>query len=254
MTKKKNDVPENILQFMHPELPFDDKSLEDPKKPNSNTPDYNAQFAELSANLKRLEEANQNLQRTNMALMGQPVAIQPQFGSTEVNYDNLPDPVTNPKEYAQTLVQRANTAMEAQRQRENWELQQRRETESRVNNIWEQFGAAHPGLADKAELIESAATKAVAQAKAAGMDPNKYMFANTTGFFNDTVKILADWGIKETAAEDDDTNTPAQRTSGIPGGLESGGALTKGKDPDEVRIPTLMDEVKEWKLKTGFYA
>lgn len=252
MTKKKSDVPQDILQLMHPALPFDEKSLEEPKAAATG-PDYSAQLAELSANLKRMEEANQNLQRTNMALMGQPIVPQqPQFGSTEISYENLPDPVTNPKEYGQTLVQRTLAAQQAIQKQQDWERSQRTEVEGRVNSIWQQFGDKHPGLKGKAELIESAATKAVAQAKARGMDPNKYMFANTDGFFDDTVKILADWGIKEEGAAAEDDDTPPQRTSGIPGGLESGGALTKSKEEDH--MPTLMDEVKDWKLKTGYYA
>jgi len=251
---KKSDVPQNILALMHPDIPFDDSSLEEKgaEKAQKGT-DYSAQMAEMQANLKRLEEANTNLQRTNMALMGQNLQpSKPNFGPAAVDLEGLPDPVTDPKAYAAEIVKRGDAVLSARAAEQNWQAEQQRTMQERVDDIWKQFGEAYPAYAGKTDLVEAAATKAVAAARRQGVDPNKYMFAATPQFFADTVKTLEGWGIKAEVEEKDD-DTPALRTSGIPGGIESSGKLTQGKDPDEEKIPSLMDELRGWKEKTGFY-
>lgn len=241
---------------VRPDIEFDDNSLLAGETKQTAAPDYAAQLATLQATMQRLEEANSNLQRTNMALMGQSVVQQqPQFGPTEVSLDNLPDPVTNPKEYAQAIIQRGDAVLQTRAQQQNWQQQQQQDMQTKLDNIWEQFGTAYKGYAGNPDLVEAAATKAVQAARAQGIDPNKYMFAATPQFFADTVKVLEGWGIKGEAGEEDEVDDkPTQRTSGIPGGIESSGKLTTAADPDDAGIPSLMDELKAWKMKTGFYA
>jgi hypothetical protein len=177
----------------------------------------------------------------------------PTYGPTEVDLNNLPDPVVNPKEYAQAIVQRGDAVLRTRQQQANWEAQQAEQLNQRTQAIWEQFSKDHPGLADKADLVEAAAGKAIAKARQMGMDPNRYMFSATNQFFNDTIGVLEGWGIKDAPAEEEEEVVkPSGRTAGIPGGLDSGGRLSAGKDPDETRIPTLMEEVRGWKMKTGF--
>ncbi|HEY6018502.1 MAG TPA: hypothetical protein VIY48_00945 [Candidatus Paceibacterota bacterium] len=251
---KQPDIPESMRGFLRPDLPFDDRSLGGDTKTVQQAPDVSAQLAELSANLKRLEEQNQTLQRTNMALMGQPMQEQmPQFGPEAVNFDNLPDPVTNPKEYAAEIIRRGDEVLQARAARQNWENQKRNDITERVDGIWGKFAEQYPEYAANTDLVEYAATKAVAEAKRSGMDPNKYMFSATPAFFNDVVKTLQGLGVNPEKEDEEDT-TPATRTAGIPGGLESGGRMTQGKDPDEERIPSLMEELRGWKEKTGFHA
>lgn len=256
MTKaKKSDVPQSVLSLMHPDMPFDDTSLEEKKPENKADKDFQAQFAQMQATLKSLEASNESLQRTNMALMGQNLTpTKPNFGPATVDLENLPDPVTDPKAYAEAIVSRGDAVLRARQQEQDWDRGQKASLQERVDGVWDQFSKAYPAYAGKTDLIEAAATKAVSAARAQGIDPNKYMFSATPQFFADTVKTLEGWGIKNEAAEEEQDTTPATRTSGIPGGLESSGKLTQGKDPDEERIPSLMDELKDWKLKTGFYA
>jgi hypothetical protein len=259
MAKKKSDIPQSLNGLMRPDLPFDESSLTThdfgAPAPQAKTPDYSAQLAEMQANLKRMEEANLNLQRTNMALMGQPVQQQPNFGPEAVDLENLPDPVTDPKGYAAEIVRRGDAVLQARQQKANWQSQQQQDLTSKVDGIWERFAKEHEDYAGNSDLVEFAATKAVAAAKAQGMDVNKYMFSATPAFFGDVVKILDGLGVGKTSAgEEEDNSEPATRTAGIPGGLESGGALTRGKDADEQRIPTLAEELRGWKEKTGFYA
>jgi hypothetical protein len=252
---KKQDIPAALQGLMRPDLPFDDTSLETRNfgdTSHEKAPDYSAQLAELTANMKRMEERNATLERTNMALMGQPQVQQPQFGPTEVDTKGLPDPVTDAEGYARELMNRANTALNNRQAIAKYNQDQQQTIQERVNGIWERFASEHKGYADKQELVEFAASKAMAAAKAQGMDPNKYMFSATPTFFNDVVKNLKSMGINEQEEEQEDE--PVTRTAGIAGGLESGGAMSKGKDPDEQRIPTLMEELRGWKEKTGFYA
>jgi hypothetical protein len=252
---KKQDIPAALQGLVRPDLPFDDNTLETRDfgaKPAEKAPDYSAQLAELSANMKRLEERNSTLERTNMALMGQTVPQQPTFGPTEVDTKGLPDPVTDAEGYARELMNRANAALNNRQAIAKYQQDQQSSLQQRVDGIWDRFAKEHKGYAAKQELVEFAAGKAVSAAKAAGIDPNKYMFSATPAFFNDVIANLKSMGIEEEGEEQDDE--PVTRTAGIAGGLESGGAMTKGKDPDEQRIPTLMEELRGWKEKTGFYA
>lgn len=258
MAKKKTDIPANLNGLFRPDLPFDDSTLETNSfgtKPQAQQPvDYTAQLAVLQENMKRMEEANAQLQRTNMALMGQPQQQMPQFGPTQVDLENMPDPVTNPKEYAAEIIRRGDAVLQTRQQMSNWEARQRDELTAKVDGIWDKFAKQYPEYASNADLTEYAATKAVQAAKAQGMDVNKYMFSATPAFFNDVKTILDGLGVKPAADDGEDDDEPPQRTAGIPGGLESGGKMTQGKDPDEQRIPSLMEEVRAWKEKTGFYA
>lgn len=255
MTKKtaKQDLPESIQYLQRPDLPFDDGSLAEPgQKVAAPVVDQAAQMAELSAKIKQMEEANATLQRTNMALMGQPVQTTPQFGPTEFDTKGLPDPVADPEGYARETFKRAESVLANRGAIQQHQNKQIEDLQRKVNNVWEQFGTQYADYAANTDLVEAAAQKAVAAAKDQGMDPNRYMFSATPAFFKDVVGILDGWGVGKKAEEEDDQTV--QRTSGIPGGLESGGALTKGKDPDDERIPTLMEELRGWKQKTGFYA
>lgn len=254
--QKKPDVSPDLLRLMHPDIPFDEGSLAEPAAKTSGNDDYKAQMAELQASVKQLADQNSSLQRTNMALMAQPMQqVMPTYGPTEVDLNNLPDPVVNPKEYAAAIVQRGDAVLRTRQQQANWEANQAAQLDQRTQAIWDQFTKEHPALADKSDLVEAAAGKAVAKARQMGMDTNRYMFSATNQFFNDTIGILNGWGIKDEAADDADDDSaakPSGRTAGIPGGLDSGGRLSAGKDPDETRIPTLMEEVRGWKMKTGF--
>lgn len=257
--KKAQDIPDGILALNHPGLPdlhFDESSLETrdfgaegKAKPQV---DQGPQMAELMAKMKLLEESNSQLQRTNMALMGQP---QQQAAPQLVEFDTkgLPDPVQDPAAYAAETFRRAEAVIASRNAVQTHQQNTEQELRQRVSNIWSQFGEQYKDYAGNQDLVETAATRAVANAKAQGMDPNKYMFSATPTFFKDVVKIMDGWGIVKKADEDDDKPV-TQRTSGIPGGLESGGALSKGQDPDDLRMPTLMDELRPWKEKTGFYA
>lgn len=259
-TKKKPET--NNFQRTLPDLPFDEDSLIEAgeerlnaKKPS--TPDYAAQLAELSQKLQALETSNETLQRTNLALMGSGNVQQtpPVFGPTAVDLENLPDPVTDAKAYAAELLKRSDAVLQTRQRAEQWQQEQRSAMQSRIDNVWEQFSQAYPQYAGNTDLVEAASTKAVAQAKQSGIDPTKYMFGATPQFFADTVKILNNWGIKgEAEAAGDETEPkPALRTGGIPGGNESGGKLTNTSDPDDLRMPSLAEEVRDWKLKGGWF-
>ena len=184
-----------------------------------------------------------------------------------LNLENLPDPVSDPKEYGKVLGER--TAIYNRELNEHYTATQQQQTQGVSSaQLWEDFAEEYDAYAQDQEGVEFATNKVIATAKRRGLDISKYMFANSDRFFRDVVKA---YDARFGKPEGDDNETmetrdihqrrPAKRqeqeddrdegrTQGIFGGQESG---SQGRAPRPPQPGDMLKDLQDMQRKSGYY-
>lgn len=221
-----------------------------------------ALLASLQQQVSGLIASNEELKRTNLALMSSPGGVT--AGDTTVtapkfDMTGLPDPGLEPEKYAEAVAQRASQFVAAQQEANMRANSRRNDQENRVQTLWNDFTSQYEDY-DNLERIDFVAQKVVSDMRSRGVDPEKYMFGAKETFFKDVTKKYDEIFGKPGEETDDDTGAgttrsndgdDVSRTAGIFGGLESGGGRSAGAD--NTPKSDMLSEIQERQRKSGFY-
>lgn len=250
MAKKKVIQEQDDMRRFFPDIGVDEP--DDDKKASSEDP-TTALLQKIGALEEKFTQAqrdNETLRQQQSAMLSQPII------STRVEGPQLlelPDPVADPKAYAEALRKNIRAELDFERQQERAQFQEQNTMQQRTNGLWNDFSTKHSDYAKDPERVKIAATQVAEAARARGVDVNKYMFLTPDQFMND-VKAKMDsfgWG-KQAEGGDDDDDDDEIRTAGISGGLESGGRPSSVSKQDQ-QAGSIYDGIKEWQAKTGFH-
>lgn len=217
---------------------------------NDRTPPQDDPSKDLLARLDALERQNtelsQSLRLSQMAPTGGTAQNQRIVDPKTLKLDlqGLPDQLEKPEDFQRELQTRINTVIEAREYATTEERRQQEQANVQSTRLWEGFKTAHSDWAAHEDLVGVVAQKVASEAKARGVDTQRYMHQTPELFYADVVKRLNDqYGalLEEQDAPAGERRAPVQRktdpneddgrTGGIFGGQESGGAPAPGQRP-----------------------
>jgi len=214
--------------------------------------DYSAQIARVAAAPAQAAAAHQR--------------VEP--GQLQVSLEGLPNQYDEPEKWAQMYNQRVNAAIAANAYAIQAQTAERNDQATATARVWGAFTERHPEWAQYKKIVGETAREAVADAEARGLDAHRYMFVTSEAFFDDIVGRLKKEGydrlLEEDDGEDEGDTRPGPgvrtrpggmseeeegRTSGIFGGLESGGK------PAAAPVPAsdLLSDLKAVQTRMGIY-
>ena len=214
------------------------------------TVDVSALQAQITALTGRLDQA----ESTNRALLTQAPRMEQQQQTTVLtgpDLSKLPDPIEQPKEYAAALSAAITSYTTQQNEQMRSSMTREQTQEQQIQNLWSGFGRKYEDLAENQDRVEFAATLVAKEAKAKGIDVQRYMFTTSDQFYADVAKKYEEtFGKPNSETEEKDPEPAADRTGGIFGGMESGGRPTStGKEQQADMIKDLQDMQK----KAGYF-
>lgn len=252
-TKRRNndfeEADKGILAHFGLDDDASDKDKDDNKGKSDDMQALRDQISEMQRNMEQM-------QRTNMALLSQPMQtprVEQLTRPQEQDFGDLPDPTLDREAFDKALRDRVNSMVTQQVQAVKGTLDTARAQEKAADDLWADFSTKHDAYSEDQDKVEFAATKVVSEMKARGVDVQKYMFQARDQFFKDvTAKYDTMFGkpgaeqVEQDEQEDEDT----QRTAGIFGGLESGGAPAKGKQESP---GDMIKDLHDLQRKSGFF-
>jgi len=192
----------------------------DPNAPEAPKPEED-RIASLLQQVGALQNEVEDMRRYSAAVAQPAPRAEP---APKQDSQALPDPINDPQGYANALLQRVDNSLKSRADADKEARERAQAEDNRYSGLWENFTeayeeiAAHPEAQDRVKFISQ---KVVAQAKAKGLDPERYMFGNQSRFFKDVAaQYEKTFGKPEQETEDEgDTG----RTAGVFGGTASGG-------------------------------
>lgn len=205
---------------------------------------------DLLQKITQLEADNRAWREQQQYQQPQIVYAQPQYQAPmqQSEPEDVPDPVTEPKEYARWLVSQTNKAWEEREKAREEQYKQQQSTSNAANELWNDFQGRYENLKDYPKQVAFAAKEAAEKARMRGAPVDRYM-ANREVFFKDVVEEMKQTFphlFEEKQVEDDDVN----RTMGIFGGMESGnkpGKAAKDQPGDMIK------DLKDIQRASGFF-
>lgn len=270
-----NAIPNSIFDALedHPlgktpaEVRVDNERKEDNSQPN--VADLLKQIAEMKQELDSIGNTN------NALLTAAPQVLEPEVPKA-INFDGLPDPVVDPKGYAEGLEQRITARQNQQRDYENQQNRVQQTRKEKFDTLWSDFSDKYADIAADQKGLEFAAQQVANEARSRGVDLDRYMFGSRDRFMAAVAKEYEEvFGPSEEVDEeaeeaprprgrprkgskrvvarrqlgnDDDDDG---RTGGIFGGQESGGARTGSKDKPQAG--DMVSDLQELQRKSGFF-
>jgi hypothetical protein len=208
-------------------------------------------LARLEGQLTGLQTTLGDKERTIASLMEAPVVKYE--APKPVKKADLPDPVTNPQEYAAAVRQGILDELNANRQAEDDQRAQQDTYNKRLGALWNDFATENPTYAANQEAVRLAATAVAEEIASRGQDVQKFMFG-APAEFKAAVKVKMDklgMAPKAEADDDDADDTDDDRTLGVFGGMESGGNKAGAQAVD--KPGSLFDGLKDWQINSGFH-
>ncbi len=191
----------------------------------------------------------------------------------EIALDGLPDQIEHPDEWAKGLNTRINEVVtENIRALSVYNAEtasQAGAQEGRSGQLWEDFQTQYMERLEKdlpegvsaTSYVEVAAREVAGKAKRRGLDLNAYMYQTSEAFMEDVFKaadkVLAPLRAVDEEEEEADATVmgptvkevEAHRTGGIIGA----GGVKDGKKPSTEDTSTLISDLQEVQVKTGFF-
>ena len=207
-------------------------------------------LSDLLAKIGAMQERMDTLQRTNEALMTSGPSTSGVVTPKAPELGDLPDPVTNPKEYAKAVSDYTQAVRDHDAAIRSQQDAEARERSNRYDALEAEFTSENPEIAEDPDRLRFITNKVVSRAKDRGLDLERYMFTNRRRFFDDLVaeheKIF---GTRK--GEDDEGDEDEGRSTSVFGGVESGGRGGRGR-PAEDRGDMLKDLQNEQR-KLGLF-
>lgn len=215
--------------------------------------------AELLAQIATLTQRVERAEATNMALMTQaPVqhTKQEPFQAPALDVSKLPSPIEDPSGYAQALQAHTQSVVSAYLTNAQGQNSAESDQKNRLEKLWGRFEDKYEDYAGNQERVEFATLQVANEARARGLDLNRYMFGASDQFLDDVAKKMDTIFGKPNAKEEEEDekterNSPDGRTGGIFGGMESGGKPARGRQTDDGG--DMIKEIHDIQIKSGFY-
>lgn len=216
---------------------------------------------ERDARIEELTRRLDELQKANLALMSSPAPTQTNTPSPpkELDLSGLPDPVAEPEKYAAELNKRINENLNARLAHVQSQTTLQQDQQKKFDDLWKDFSAYAPEIAKYEKRVQFIASDLIADAKARGLDVNKYVFGAREQFFADINKAyekefgpIKPTNVEADEEEEEDTVEDNGRAAAIFGGLESGGAVPKGR-PNPKEMGDMLQDIKDIQRRTGFF-
>ena len=251
---------ESILDFLSKSAPGAQTSAPAAHEPKAT----DISVADLQTEIARLNDRIASQERMNTTLLTTPPQVQQTPNAPEMlplDLAGLPDPWADGPAYTKAFNERIAANVLANHKRmQDYEAQVRgaqQNGDQRLNQLWDDFVSQHPEFEGQEDRIEFAASKVVSAAHARGIDVNRYMLGTTPRFFEDVVSTYRKVFGEDEGDGTEEEPTPqakaksANRTGGIPGGLESGGsASAAGEDGPKT---TFTQDLKEIQRASGLF-
>ena len=230
----------------------------------------------LGALSQRIEDSERQSAVTD-TFRGQPAASPAVFNEAipQMNLDNLPDPVSNPKEYGAAI---AAATLKYQNDLSGWEnRRQQAVTPPKLGDpdaVFEEFAEQFPEYVENEERITFATAQVSKKLAKKGIDVQKYLFTKSPQLFKEIIKTYDDVfgkpeGLgedgdatgdepvtptrpkpRQVQAADDDANDDEGRTEGIFGGGEPGAGPARGAAP---KPGDLIKDIQDMQRKSGYF-
>lgn len=264
--KKKEDKSATQDQVLgeptHPPMGTDSPMPGDDKEylPGFKTPDEVAKAlkeatdkaAKTEAELAAMRASQEQLQGMLDQLTARPGTTSDKSNDTVIDWSKLPDPVEDKDGFLKGVVQivQATAQHTAQTQAGQTARQQQ------IDKMWTEFTDEHEDLAEFPEVTEAAVRNVLADVRARGLDPDKFMFSNKKRFY----KLVADEGRKrltvmkeKLGASDKDDAAGDGVDSGRDIGLSDTSRGSSKKPKDDGKIGSLVAELKQVQRTSGFF-
>lgn len=222
--------------------------------------------SQLESLRSTVEQNNQNTQNLMMQLLAgnrnnqqtQQGAATDQGNPLELDFDDLPDPVTDRAGFNKAIAKKVGGAISTI----STNLQRQSSSAATVNQLEVQFAEKFPKLKGKPILLRAAVQDTLQSFQSAGIDPAQGVMMDQAGFLNKVAgKMASELGIDLNAQDDDDADDdgaqhlggrsgkPANRTGGL-----GAGSGTKVRKKAKDRQPTgFLDQHKKLQADMGLY-
>jgi hypothetical protein len=215
------------------------------KKPAAVTPE----MAVMNSKLEAMSAAMEKLQQANMMLMaGGPPPAQftpPPAAPVEVE---LPDPVDDPKGYADALRKQIMSELSHAKDVETQAAVGQQKEQAKYGELWDEFQIKHADYSKDFKKVRYAANIVAENAQKRGLDMNKYMFTYRDQFMADVVKEMNSiFGMEDSGKQYVNEDN---RTDGIFGGRpQQAPAAVKEDGPDD----DPFKDIREFQIRHGFH-
>lgn len=235
-------------------------------------------IAELEAQLRRVNEKLET-RDSDLDYLQQPShRSQTNEGPIIVDPKSvaLPDPALDPDGFSNATQQRTQIVLENDRRRRDFDTRQKNDLDTKVADLWADFGDKYPEMAADKKRIDYIASQLAQDAARKGIDPQKYMFGTPNRFMKDVAKeYVSIFGEPETDDTDVDDDPPVSRrrparagarrstrdrdreeesdgrSSGVFGGNDGSGHATRKVNEEDG--PSMIDDLWAMQKKSGFF-
>lgn len=215
---------------------------------------------DLLARFDALEAESRRKDQTIASLLAQPqIQTQQRQEPTvpEVNFDGLPDPVSDPTGYQKAISKRIAEAIDGGVKSHLSAYQSREQAEEteaeRAAALWDSFRKDYSDLAEHEDLVRASAARVLQQVKNSGIDGERYMLANQQQFFKDIDADMRSRYGKLFESDEDDGSDPGDEDDGRAAAV-FGGTMGSGKPaPKPAGVKSMDDEISVFQRKMGLY-
>ncbi len=211
-------------------------------------PEVNPEVAKLQGTVDALSKQLEQMQQDRMTLMMQPHAAPPVPLALPKPLEALPDVITEPEAYADSVAKRIEDRLDARAVTATAVAAKQQESTARYNNLWEAFQVKHKEYAGDYRQVQYAANIAAQNITKRGLDVERYMFTYQDQFMQDVITEMESIFGKKGGKPEPLVEPEPGRTGGMFGGEDSGGKPEPAMVPDNA-----FAEIREWQEKTGFH-
>lgn len=223
-------------------------------------------LASIQERLAAMEAENRTLRELAMRPSAPAPVQAPVQAPTQVDFNGLPDPVTDMPGYQRELQARVNAALQGATAAVEQRVTSARSEEDQASALWTSFASRYPEWAEHEDLVGTIAQKTVAEAQRKGLDTQKYVFQNSDLFFSDVEKQLkSKYGRLVTQEEEDEGEDERDderaadlieddgRSAGIFGGQETGGKPAVGGKQAKMAEGDMVRDLHDLQRRSGFF-
>lgn len=226
------------------------EQLQQQASPPSEIDELRAQMKTMQDQFNERETFYRNSLETMLSQRVQPVQQQQQRAPEPLSFDDLPDPVQNPKEYNRALAERINLREQQLTNTLSQQFMGQMTRAQTMDSLWNRFTIQQPELAKRSALLQGAAAVTFNELRMRGVDPESIAQQNPDSLIGLIAqRMQSELGISGQQGG----QSPAQqqgspaRTQGIQGGSTLNGAASQ----KPVKTLTLADTIKKQQKDLG---
>jgi hypothetical protein len=156
----------------------------------------------------------------------------------------LPDPISDPSKFRETLGQRVNQALQTSQSSQAQQYQQMARAQA-LDSLWNRFSTTQPELAKRQALVQGVAAIEFGNLRSQGLDPSAIAQQNPDSLINMiATRMQAELGTPTTPAP-----TGAARTAD----LSSGSVAPAGPPASPPAAPGFEAQLKAAQQKDGLF-